>query len=100
MDDAALHAKLKAMILEDQALHIKILHYEVRFLSLYIIDSSIIFGAEITSQSTIQPIHFDTFLNMAADKGIHVRTLKTKMRAFLDKQVRGRRQCPLIHEED
>ena len=37
--------------------------------------------------SHFEPIHFDVFMEMAKSKGINAVALKTKMRAFLDKQV-------------
>ncbi|KAI9000952.1 hypothetical protein BD414DRAFT_473149 [Trametes punicea] len=58
-----LNAKMKEAILENEALHLRILRYE--------------------------PIHFDVFLQMAVDLGIPAKRsgLKGKVRAFLDQKA-------------
>ncbi|KLO11240.1 hypothetical protein SCHPADRAFT_999058 [Schizopora paradoxa] len=60
-DEVELARQLKEMVLADETLHLRILRYE--------------------------PIHFDVFMEMAKSKGINAVALKTKMRAFLDKQA-------------
>ncbi|KAI0650677.1 hypothetical protein C8Q79DRAFT_1006915 [Trametes meyenii] len=58
-----LNARMKAALLQDEALHLRVLRYE--------------------------PIHFDVFLQMAIDLGMPTKRpgLKAKVRAFLDQKA-------------
>lgn len=83
-DDAALHAQLRARIVQDTALYSRILRYEVRLCPLpprtpladlrYACDG-------------VQPIHFDVFVQLAEATGAPARGLKLRVRDFLDAQA-------------
>ncbi|OBZ76076.1 hypothetical protein A0H81_04012 [Grifola frondosa] len=59
--EVELNAKLKDAILKDQELHLRVLRYE--------------------------PVHFDVFLQLALDLGMPARSLRLKVRSFLDRQA-------------
>ena len=79
-----LNAKLKAAILRDETLHLRVLRYEVgRLLAI----SDILRLSD--DPSGLQPVHFDVFMKLATDLGIPAKRtgLKGKVRTFLDQKV-------------
>lgn len=81
MTDEEVFDRLKGLILADKPLYMRVLRYEVSFLH---------YQLEPPSSVPInftQPIHFDVFLEVATQNSIHAGALRSKVKAFLDKQV-------------
>lgn len=78
--DDELFKRLKTDILSDKHLYLRILRYEVCLVSTIVTPQS--------ERMHEQPIHFDVFLQLAAQSGVSSKGLKYRVRSFLDQQVR------------